>query len=107
MSQLCVVMNSHIAGLVPPTIAILSLVILAWRTPALHPLLRRLANGAGLLLVLQITLGIATFRLRLQVAPLTVAHQATGAALLGTLLVFSVLALRDSHASKKPLPSEA
>lgn len=107
MSQLCSVMNSHIAGLVPPTIAILSLVILAWRTPALHPLLRRLANVAGLLLVLQITLGVATFRLRLQVEPLTVAHQATGAALLGTLLVFSVLALRDSNTSNKAIPSEA
>ncbi|HTL88026.1 MAG TPA: heme A synthase, partial [Leptolyngbya sp.] len=57
---------------------------------------RRLINLAGLLLVLQITLGVATFRLRLQVEPLTVAHQATGAALLGTLLVFTVLALRDS-----------
>ncbi|MBN8560678.1 heme A synthase [Leptolyngbya boryana CZ1] len=95
-SQLCSVMNSHIAGIVPPTIAVLSLVILAWRTPALHPLLRRLINVAGLLLVLQLTLGVATFKLRLQVEPLTVAHQATGAALLGTLLVFTVLALRDS-----------
>lgn len=96
MGQLCTVMNSHIAGIVPPTIAVLSLVILAWRTPALHPILRRFANVAGLLLILQITLGVATFRLRLQVEPLTVAHQATGAALLGTLLVFSVLALRDT-----------
>jgi heme a synthase len=98
LSQLCSVMNSHIAGIVPPTIAVLSLVILAWRTPTLPPMLRRLANVAGLLLVLQITLGVATFRLRLQVEPLTVAHQATGAALLGTLLVFTILALRDSTA---------
>jgi heme a synthase len=105
-SQLCTVMNSHIAGIVPPTIAVLSLVILAWRTPALHPLLRRLINVAGLLLVLQLTLGVATFRLRLQVEPLTVAHQATGAALLGTLLVFSVLALRDS-ASAQSIKAEA
>lgn len=95
-SQLCAVMNSHIAGVVPPTIAVLSLVILAWRTPALSPLLRRLTQVAGLLLVLQLTLGVATFYLRLQVEPLTVAHQATGAALLGTLLMFSVLAIRDS-----------
>lgn len=97
-SQLCSIMNSHIAGIVPTTIVVLSLVILAWRTPALHPALRRLANVAGLLLLLQITLGVATFKLRLQVEPLTVAHQATGAALLGTLVVFSVLALRDATA---------
>jgi cytochrome c oxidase assembly protein subunit 15 len=94
-SQLCVVMNSHIAGVVPPTIAVLTLVILAWRTSALSIALRRLANVAGLLVLLQITLGVATFRLRLQVEPLTVAHQATGAALLGTLIVFAVLAFRD------------
>lgn len=100
-SQLCAVMNTHIAGIVPPTIAVLSLVVLAWRTPALHPLLRRLANVAGLLLVLQITLGVATFHLRLQVEPLTVAHQATGAALLGTLLVLSALAIRDSIEATK------
>ncbi len=95
-SQLCIVMNSHIAGIVPPSIAVLTLVIWAWRTPALSLGLRRLANLAGLLLLLQLTLGVATFRLRLQVEPLTVAHQATGAALLGTLIVFAVLALRDT-----------
>jgi cytochrome c oxidase assembly protein subunit 15 len=38
---------------------------------------------------------LATFRLHLQVEPLTVAHQAVGAALLGTLLAFSILSWRD------------
>ncbi|BAZ42002.1 cytochrome oxidase assembly [Calothrix sp. NIES-4101] len=93
--QLCGVMYSHILGLVPPTIAILAVVLITWRTPALHPALRRLANMAGSLLILQIFLGIATFRLHLQVEPLTVLHQAIGATLLGTLIVFTVLALRD------------
>jgi heme a synthase len=46
-------------------------------------------------LLLQIILGVSTFRLHLQVELLTVAHQAIGAALLGTLLCFTVLALRD------------
>jgi heme A synthase len=49
-------------------------------------------------LILQILLGIATFRLHLQVEPLTVSHQAIGAALLGTLVSFTVLALRDREA---------
>jgi len=93
--QLCSVMYSHIFGLVPPTIATFAVVFLCWRTPALHPALRRLANMAGGLLILQILLGVATFRLHLQVQPLTVSHQAVGAALLGTLVVFTVLALRD------------
>jgi cytochrome c oxidase assembly protein subunit 15 len=89
-------MYSHIAGLVPPTVATLAMVFICWRTAALHPALRRLANMAGGLLTLQILLGFATFKLHLQVEPLTVSHQAIGAALLGTLVVFTVLALRDS-----------
>ncbi len=97
--QLCGVMYSHIGGVIPPTGATLMLIFLAWRTPALHPALRRLANMAGGLLVLQIVLGVATFRLHLQVEPLTVAHQAIGATLLGTLVVFTILALRDRSTS--------
>lgn len=93
--ELCAVMYSHIAGVAPPTLATLAVVLLSWRTPALHPALRQLANLAGALLVLQILLGVATFRLHLQVEPLTVAHQAVGAALLGALVTFTVLALRD------------
>ncbi len=94
-SQLCGVMNSHIMGVVPATIATLTLIVLTWRTPALPPSLRRWATLAGVCLLLQITLGVATFRLHLQVEPLTVAHQAIGASLLGTLIVFTVLAFRD------------
>lgn len=95
ISQLCSVMYSHIFGVVPPTVATLAVVIVAWRTPALHPALRYLANIAGGLLVLQILLGVATFWLHLQVEPLTVSHQAVGASLLGALVGFTVLALRD------------
>jgi cytochrome c oxidase assembly protein subunit 15 len=94
-------MYSHIFGLVPPTVAILAVVFISWRTPALHPALRRLANMAGGLLILQILLGVATFRLHLQVEPLTVSHQAIGATLLGALVAFTVLALRDWAASRE------
>ena len=94
-SQLCQVMYSHIFGLVPPTLFTIAVVFISWRTPALHPALRRLANIAGGLLILQLLLGVATFRLHLQVEPLTVSHQAIGAALLGTLVAFTVLAIRD------------
>ena len=98
LSELCQVMNSHLLGVAPPTLATLLLVGMAWRTPALSATLRRLANVAGLLLLLQILLGIATFRLHLQVEPLTVSHQTVGAALLGALVCFTVLALRDRQA---------
>jgi cytochrome c oxidase assembly protein subunit 15 len=96
-------MNSHIAGVLPATLATVVLVWSAWRTPALHPFLRRLANLAAALLATQITIGVATFRLHLQVEPLTVAHQAVGAALLGTLVAFTVLALRDRVMSSRQL----
>lgn len=102
--ELCIVMHSHIAGVVPPTLATVTVVVLAWRTPALHPALRRLASMAAGLLLLQVVLGVATFRLHLQVEPLTVAHQAIGAALLGTLVVFTVLALRDVYAAAVSIP---
>lgn len=113
MSQLCTVMNSHILGVFPATIATLVLVGLAWRTPALHPTLRKLAYSAGVLVLVQIGLGIATFRLRLQVEPLTVSHQAIGAVLLGVLVAFTVLALRDpltaspTEQAERPLHSHS
>ncbi len=103
--QLCAVMNSHIIGVVPPTLATLTAVVLAWRTPALNPVLRKLANLAAGLVVLQILLGIATFRLHLQVEPLTVTHQAVGAALLGILVAFTVLALRDRFSYQSTVTS--
>lgn len=104
-NQLCQVMNSHIAGVVPASLATIATVWLAWRTPALSSLLRQLANSIAGLLLLQIALGIATFRLHLQVEPLTVAHQAVGAALLGTLIAFTVLAWRDRATVKAAEPT--
>lgn len=93
--KLCNVMYAHIFGLLPPAIATLVVVFAAWKTPALNPVMRKLANLAVGILVTQIAVGYATFRLHLQVEPLTVTHQAIGAALLGTLVVFTVFAFRD------------
>jgi heme a synthase len=95
ISQLCGVMNSHIIGVFPATIATFVLVVVTWLTPAIPNLLRRLGLVVIGLVSLQIFLGIATFRLHLQVEPLTVAHHTIGAALLGTLVGFTVLAMRD------------
>jgi cytochrome c oxidase assembly protein subunit 15 len=94
-NQLCAVMNSHIIGVFPATIASLTLVYLSWRTRALHPVLGKLSQTVGILLVLQIILGIATFKLHLQVEPLTVTHHTIGAALCGVLVAFTVFAIRD------------
>ena len=103
LSQLCQVMNSHLIGVVPPTLAILALLLMAWRRPALHPWLRRLILLIGTLLSVQIVLGIATLRMHLQVEPLTVTHHTVGAALTGALVAFTVLAWRDR--TQHPIPS--
>ncbi|HZG39424.1 MAG TPA: heme A synthase [Nodosilinea sp.] len=95
LKELCQVMNSHLLGIVPASAAVLALTWTVWRTPALTYPLRRLGSLASVLLVFQLVMGIATFRLRLQVEPLTVAHHTLGAALVGTLVCFTVLAWRD------------
>lgn len=95
LEQLCNVMNGHIFGVLPPTLTTLILVIIAWQTPALTAILRNLTNLAAGLVILQILLGIATFRLHLQVEPLTVSHETTAATLLATLVTFTVFSIRD------------
>jgi heme a synthase len=90
--QLCSVMNNHLIGVLPVSIIILIVVVLAWRS--MNPVLRTLGCSVGVLLLLQVGIGIATYRLQLQVEPLTVAHQVVGATLLGTLVGLTVLAGR-------------
>jgi heme a synthase len=108
VSQLCSVMNTHFMGVVPASVATLTVTIVGWRTPVLSVALRQLTKFAGLLLLLQVILGVATFRLHLQVELLTVSHQAIGATLLGTLVCITVLALRDRQLTRMkndPIPS--
>lgn len=94
-AQLCGVMNRHIVGVIPATLGTLAVVVMAWRVS--HPTLRLLGRWVGGLLIAQIAVGIATFWLHLQVEPLTVSHQAIGAALLGTLVGMTVLTWRDQR----------
>ena len=101
-SQLCKIMSSHILGVFPATAAVLTLVVLTLRKPAVSPLLRRLAMASGLALAAQASLGVAALRLRLQVEPLTVSHQLVGATLLGLLISFTVIAWRDQQAVARP-----
>ncbi len=103
-SQLCTVMNSHLIGVVPASASVLAIAVLVWRTPALHPSLRQLATLAVGFLALQILLGVATFRMHLQVELLTVAHQMIGACLLGTLVCFTTLGMRDRHSIQPITP---
>jgi heme a synthase len=94
---LCRVLHSHMISAVPASFSVLFLVFQVRRTPALHPLLRRLSQVALGLLILQLGIGVSTLHLHLQVEWLTVSHQAIAAALFGTLILFSVVALRDRN----------
>lgn len=98
-SQLCLVMNSHIIGVFPATLATITTIFFAWRTPGVQTIFRKLAAILSSLIVLQILLGIATFKLRLQVEPLTVAHQLVGATLLGVLVALTVFSMRNESIS--------
>jgi cytochrome c oxidase assembly protein subunit 15 len=88
-------MNSHLIGVIPAAVSTIGLVVPIWLDRRLPPLWRYLAMTISGLLGLQILLGIATFKLHLQVEPLTVTHQAVGAALLGTVVVLATLLWRD------------
>jgi cytochrome c oxidase assembly protein subunit 15 len=92
---LCGVLNSHLLGVIPATLAIVLLAVLMLRQSEM-PELRRGAIALLALLGTQILLGLATLRLHLQIEPLTVAHQVTAALLLASLVRLS-LRLRRSH----------
>jgi heme a synthase len=99
-SELCTVMNSHIIGVVPATLSCIAVIFTIWRNPKSPDSARKLAMSVGGLLVTQILLGTATFKLHLQVETLTVAHQSIGAMLLGTLVVLTSLLWRYRSVSQ-------
>ena len=88
-SELCTVMNSHLLGVIPATLSCVAVIVVIWLNANLPKYCRNLATVIGGLLIVQILLGVATFKLHLQVEPLTVTHQAIGALLLGTLVVLT------------------
>jgi cytochrome c oxidase assembly protein subunit 15 len=92
--DMCIVLNTHLLGVIPATIASIAVVVSSWLNKAIAPLLRRTATIVGLLVIAQVAIGYATYKLHLQIEPLTIAHQATGSALLGTLVIFTVLAFK-------------
>ncbi|MEN9230495.1 MAG: heme A synthase [Thermostichus sp. DG02_5_bins_236] len=99
--DLCGVMNSHLLGIAPATIAVLAVAVgtgvMRKRIPKI---LKVFGHSATLILLGQVGIGILTYRYRLQVEPLTVAHQMIGAALLGCLVGFTVLAWRMQRSAE-------
>jgi heme a synthase len=104
--DMCIVLNAHLIGVIPATLASIAVVMMAWLNKAIAPVLRRVATIAGLLLIVQVAIGYGTYKLHLQVEPLTIAHQATGSALLGTLVCFAVLAFIPSSQTKSSIQAQ-
>ena len=100
--QMCIDYNAHLLGVIPATLASVVLVVTVWLSKAIASVLRLVATIAGVLVIAQVAIGYATYKLHLQVEPLTIAHQATGSALLGTLVCFAVLAFRATRQEQSP-----
>jgi heme a synthase len=100
--DMCIVLNAHLIGVIPATLASIVLVVTVWLSKAIASVLKLVATIAGLLVIAQVAIGYATYKLHLQVEPLTIAHQATGSALLGTLVCFAVLAFRATKQDQSP-----
>ena len=105
--DMCIVLNAHLLGVIPATLATIVLVVTVWLSKAITSVLRLVATIAGLLVIAQVAIGYATYKLHLQVEPLTIAHQATGSALLGTLVCFAVLAFRATRQDKSQEQNQA
>ena len=105
--DMCIVLNAHLLGVIPATLASIVLVVTVWLSKAITSVLRLVATIAGLLVIAQVAIGYATYKLHLQVEPLTIAHQATGSALLGTLVCFAVLAFRATRQDKSQEQNQA
>lgn len=94
--DMCIILNAHLIGVIPATITTVAVVVTVWLTKAIAPILRLVGSIAGLFVIAQVAIGYATYKLHLQVEPLTISHQAIGSALLGTLVCFAVLAFRST-----------
>lgn len=89
----CVELSSHLIGIVPTTIAILGTIFYLWRINGDNSTIGKLKYAIPALLICQIAIGFATYKMHLQVEILTVCHQAVGALLLGSLVVCTNISL--------------
>jgi len=98
-SQLCTVMNNHLFGIIPVCTLVVAVGVWGWYGKSIDSLFKKLGLlGIGCL-GLQVAIGVATYRLHLQVEPLTIAHQSVGALLLGSMIVLTVLGFRSHNCS--------
>ena len=106
----CWVMNSHIIGVAPATMGTLMVVGATWVfKKSLPKLLKACGHLSATCLIAQVALGVTTYKMHLQLEALTVAHQAVGALLLGSLVAFTTLSFCYANAlttDSNPAPEE-
>jgi heme a synthase len=88
---LCGVLGNHFLGVAPASVSSLAVVYFAWRDRNSNSLAKWAGLAVAIALIAQIILGITTYKLQLQVPTLTILHQFFGAALLGALIIFTVV----------------
>jgi cytochrome c oxidase assembly protein subunit 15 len=103
-SRLCTVMNNHLFGVIPVCTLVLAVGIWCWYSKSLDSLSKKLGLVGVGFLGLQVAIGFATYRMHLQIEPLTVAHQSVGALLLGSMIVLTVLGFRSHNCSSLVAP---
>jgi heme a synthase len=99
-NQFCQVMNNHLFGVIPVTVLVVAIAGWGWRSKSLNRSCRILSLVSVGLLMGQVAIGVGTYRLHLQVEPLTVAHQSVGALLLGVMVALTVLGFCQNFNSR-------
>jgi cytochrome c oxidase assembly protein subunit 15 len=87
--EFCGVVANHLWGIIPASLGMIVVAIVAWRRFTLGSV------GVLLLWLLQLSIGYSTYKLQLSVPALTVMHQAVGALLLGSLITLTTLSTRS------------
>jgi heme a synthase len=101
--QFCQVMNNHLLGVIPVTVLVLLSALWGWKSKYLGRNGRNLSLIAVGLLMGQVAIGLGTYKLHLQVEPLTVAHQSVGALLLGVMVAMTVLGFCHNFNTRRVL----
>lgn len=95
--RFCAIVNNHLFGVIPVCVLVLGVGAWCWLDKSISPVCRNLGFvGVGLLLT-QVAIGFATYKLHLQIEPLTIAHQSVGALLLGSMICLTVLSSRHQE----------
>ncbi|AFY73041.1 uncharacterized protein required for cytochrome oxidase assembly [Synechococcus sp. PCC 7502] len=104
-NSLCAVMNNHLLGIIPVCLSVLAIGFWCAYSKSIDSTVKAMGAVAVVFLFMQVAIGFATYKLHLQVEPLTVAHQSVGALLLGSMIILTVLGFRSQNHSVSVISS--